>query len=560
MPKKKSPPDACSKLKRLLKEAREENEYYKSLAAEAEKKRLREMDLMSSLITARKRAEEALRESEQTFRTFFDLSPQAIALMETATGKLIDVNKKFSELTHYDRKEILGRTTTEAGFCSEEDRRRCLKELEASGETQGFEMDFRVKDGSVRNARMFSKAIGINGENFVLSIFEDVTIRKRLESQLRQVQKMRAIGTLASGIAHDFNNLLMGIQGNVSLMRYDMDSKHPHWAMLDSIEKQVRSGAKLSAQFLGYAREGKYEVGPVNLNRLVEETSETFGRTKKELNVRLFLAKDLRHITADEGQIEQILLNLYLNAADAMASGGTLTIETMNVSHEHMKGNIYDPKPGHYALLRVTDTGMGMDEETMQRIFEPFFTTKEMGRGTGLGLASVYGIVKGHGGYIDVESEKGRGATFSVYLKSASPDRELLQDIGSSSPVTTGNETILLVDDENAVLDMIAKLLRKLGYSVLEAAGGKEAVGIYGQERDHIDLVILDMVMPDMGGKEVYERIKEINPGVLVLLSTGYSMEGRATEMLEKGCNGFIQKPFRIEDLSKKIRNLLKRS
>ncbi len=375
--------------------------------------------------------------------------------------------------------------------------------------------------------------------------------RKELEAQLRHTQKMQAIGTLAGGIAHDFNNLLMAIQGNVSLMLYHIDPADPHHEMLSNIENRIQSGSTLTKQLLGYARKGRYDIRPVDLNQLLKETSDTFARTRKEITVHQELAENLLLIGADTGQIEQILLNLYVNAADAMPSGGSLILKTANVAHQDMEGRLYDPKPGNYVALTVTDTGSGMDKETQERLFEPFFTTKEMGRGTGLGLASVYGIVKGHGGYIDVDSQIGRGTTFSIYLPAS---EEKLQETGDSVEKTfEGTGIILLVDDEPMILDVGTKVLKELGYGVLGAKTGKEAIEIYDANKDKIDLVLLDMVMPDIGGGEAYDIMKEMNPNIKVLLLSGYSIDGQATEILERGCNGFIQKPFRMKELSKSI-------
>ena len=254
------------------------------------------------------------------------------------------------------------------------------------------------------------------GHNDRIVILRDLTERKRMETQLLLAQKMEAIGTLAGGIAHDFNNLLMVIQGNVSLMLLDIHPSHPHYEMLKTIEKKVQSGSRLTNQLLGYASKGRYEVKPIYLNLLVEETSEAFGRTRKSITIHRDLAQDLLPVEADPGQIEQVLMNLMVNAADAMPFGGDLFLKTANISHNEIRGKVYQPKPGDYVLLTVTDTGVGMDPIILERIFDPFFTTKEFGKGTGLGLASVYGIIKGHGGYIDVESEKGRGTTFRIYL------------------------------------------------------------------------------------------------------------------------------------------------
>ncbi|MCK4729668.1 MAG: response regulator [Desulfobacterales bacterium] len=379
--------------------------------------------------------------------------------------------------------------------------------------------------------------------------------KKELETKLQHAQKLEAIGTLAGGIAHDFNNLLMAIQGNASLVLFDIDPTHPFYEFLTNIKNQVESGAKLTRQLLGYARKGRYYVQPININELVENTSEAFGRTRKEIIIHRELTGDLFAIEADQSQIEQVLMNLFVNAADAMPVGGNVVLKTMNATHKDMKGKLYDPKPGNYVQLTVTDTGKGMDKETLERIFEPFFTTKEMGRGTGLGLASVYGIIKGHGGYIDVESEPGRGTTFSIYLPAT--EEKVEKTVKPTEEIVEGAGTILLVDDEDRIMDVGTKLLKRLGYTVLEARGGREAVEIYKDNKDKIDLVILDMVMPRMGGGEAYDRMKEINPNVKVLLSSGYSIESQAKEILARGCDAFIQKPFGMQDLSVRIREIL---
>jgi CheY-like chemotaxis protein len=330
---------------------------------------------------------------------------------------------------------------------------------------------------------------------------------------------------------------------------------HPHFEMLKSIEKSVQSGSRLTNQLLGYAREGKYEVRSVNLNQLVRETVDTFSTTRKDIRVHLDLVRDIGGIEADYVQIEQVLLNLLVNAADAMPTGGALFIRTENVTETDMRNKPYRPKQGAYVLLTVRDTGFGMDRSTMERIFDPFFTTKGLSKGTGLGLASVYGIVKAHGGYIDVDSTKDRGSTFSIYLPASV--KALSSALRPDEGAINGSETILLVDDEEVVLDVGMRVLEALGYRVLGAKGGFEALEIYQTNQDRIDLVILDMVMPDMAGGETYDRMKQIDRNVKVLLSSGYSIDGQASDILERGCDGFIQKPFSMEDLSARVREVL---
>lgn len=390
----------------------------------------------------------------------------------------------------------------------------------------------------------------------VIVILNDVTERKWIEAHLLQAQKIEAIGTLAGGIAHDFNNLFMVVQGNISLMLLDINPSHPHYEMLRSIENKVQSGSKLTSQLLGYARKGRYEIKAVQLNQLVEEISNTFGRTRKDISIHRELAKDLFPIEVDQEQIEQVLMNLFVNAGDAMTRGGDLFLKTTNVRGEEIVSKPYDLKPGDYVLLSITDTGIGMDSKTLERVFEPFFTTKELGRGTGLGLASVYGIIKGHNGHIDVESKKGNGTTFKIYLPASG--RKVQKTVKTADSLMEGTKTILLVDDEEMVLNVGRRFLKVTGYRVLTARDGREAIEVYEKYKDSIDLVLLDIVMPNMKGGEVFDRLKEINPEIKVLLVSGYSIDGEATKILERGCNGFIQKPFDMKQLSEAIRTILK--
>ena len=388
----------------------------------------------------------------------------------------------------------------------------------------------------------------------------DISERKRLEVQFLNAQKMEAIGTLASGIAHDFNNLLMAIEGLTTLMIHDTGSDHPHYTTLESIEKQVRNGAKLTAQLLGYARKEKPEIASTDLNQVVREISEAFSRARKQIAVTFDLDPDLHAVQADSGQIEQVLLNLCVNAADAMPEGGRLSIQTGNTPHTSIRSLPTASKTGDYIHLIVRDTGAGMDEETRNRIFDPFFTTKTMGRGTGLGLVSVFAIIKRLGGAIEVESEIGHGTAFKIYLPASS--RNVKKSVAGEAvkSIVSTSHTILLVDDEEVVLDVGTRMLQHIGVTVLAAGNGEDALRIYAANKDRIDLVILDMVMPDMGGKIVFERMKQLKSGVRVLLASGYSLNDEAGEIMRKGCNGFIQKPFNMNELMAKIDQILQQS
>ncbi|PJC71772.1 MAG: hypothetical protein CO013_12850, partial [Syntrophobacterales bacterium CG_4_8_14_3_um_filter_58_8] len=397
--------------------------------------------------------------------------------------------------------------------------------------------------------------VRIAERDYLLESFIDMTERKRLESQLLQAQKMEAIGTLAGGIAHDFNNILMGIQGIASLMMLDFDPSQPQYERLKLIEDQVKRGADLTKQLLGFARGGRYEVKPTNINEIIEKSSSMFGRTRKEIAVHRKYEKDIWTLEVDQGQMEQVFLNLYVNAWQAMPGGGSIYLETQNVvleEHDHLPGL---NRPGRYVKVSVSDTGMGMDEKTRERIFDPFFTTKGIGRGTGLGLAMVYGIIKGHGGVIHVYSEPGHGTTFHIHLPAS--EKSVVKEKTVSGAILKGTETILLVDDEKMVLEVSKEILESLGYRVFAAGSGQEAIGVYMEKKGRIDLVILDMIMPGMSGGETFDRLREIHPGIAVLLSSGYSVNGQAQEILDRGCRGFLQKPFTTEILSKKIRETL---
>ncbi len=377
----------------------------------------------------------------------------------------------------------------------------------------------------------------------------------QIQKDLAEYEKIEALSKMASSVAHEFNNLLMHIQGNISLMLLDVDSSHPHHERLKSVEQSVMKASDVSKQLLGFARDGKYDVKKLDLNEIVEKSSQVFGYTKNEIKIYRKYQTDVWTVEADQGQIEHVLLNLYRNAWQAMPGGGELYLEVENVHFDETFDSPHDLDPGDYVKISVRDTGVGMNKDSQERIFDPFFTTKEMVRGTGMGLASAYGIISNHRGIISVQSELGEGTTFIIYLPA--PKKEVNRVKEVPEEVSHGKETVLLVDDEDMITEIGKEMLEKMDYKVFTTRNGKEAVKILMENKDIIDLVILDMIMPEMGGGEAYDRMKEIKPDVKVLLSSGYSVNGEAASILERGCNGFIQKPFSMNDLSSKIRVIL---
>jgi CheY-like chemotaxis protein len=347
----------------------------------------------------------------------------------------------------------------------------------------------------------------------------------------------------------------MGIQGNVSLIMADMDGSHLHYDRLDHIEQYVKSGSELTRQLLGFARGGKYEVRPSDLNPIINTSIDIFGRTKKEIRIHKKYQKEIWAVDIDQGQIEQVLLNLYVNAWQAMPAGGDLFLQTENAILDANYVKPYDVKSGKFVKISIMDTGIGMDAATQKQIFDPFFTTKVKDRSTGLGLASAYGIINNHGGIIGVYSEPGEGTTFNIYLPAT--EKIVSKQQRNYKELMRGSEVLLLVDDEEFILEIGKDMLERLGYKVVVAESGQKALDIYEKDQHAIDMVILDIIMPDMSGSETYDRLKEINPAIKTLLSSGYSINGKAQAILNSGCQGFIQKPFNLTNLSQKIRKIL---
>ena len=506
-------------------------------------------------ITERRQAEEALRASEEKYRLVVENASDAILIVQDRMIKF--PNRRLMTLTGYTEEELTAAPFTD--FLHADDKEMVMKmhRKRLQGQHVPATYSFRIvnKAGEPIWVEISAVLITWEGRQATLNFLRDITIQKKLEKQLLHAQKMEAVGTLAGGVAHDFNNLLMGILGYTSLMLMKTDKDHPFYEKLKTIERQVESGAELTRQLLGFARGGKYEAKPINVNDLIIKTADIFGRTKKEIVIHRKLQEDLCTIEADAGQIEQVLFNLYVNAWQAMPSGGRLYIETENVILDEQQCRAYDAEPGPNVRITVTDTGVGMDSETQKRIFEPFFSTKGIGKGTGLGLASAYGIIRNHGGIINVYSEKGHGTTFNIYLPASGG--KPVETEPSESNLLTGHETILLVDDEPLNSGVVKELLEKLGYKIMTAQSGQEAIEIFKGHQGKIQLVILDMIMPEMNGRETLTKLIEIDKNVCVLLSSGYSINGEAKTILDLGCKGFIQKPFRVEELSRKIRAVL---
>jgi signal transduction histidine kinase/CheY-like chemotaxis protein len=382
--------------------------------------------------------------------------------------------------------------------------------------------------------------------------------RLKLEIQLSHSQKMDAIGQLAGGVAHDFNNILAGIQGNASLLMLEFSPDHPHYKRLNRIEEQVKQGANLTKQLLGFAREGKYELRILSINDIIRKSARFFIETRKEIEASFQLQEDIYPVEADTGQMEQVLLNIFINAGHAMPGGGHLHIQTSGVVLQGKEAKGFEIKPGNYVKISITDTGTGMDEKPLRRIFEPFFTTKSEEGGSGLGLASAYGIIRNHGGAINAYSEHGRGSTFNIYLPASEKNIAYEKYKPHEENLYTGTGSILLVDDEPSIVDITGQLLVKLGYTVYRAENAQEAISIYREKKDSIDLVILDMILRGISGTQVLKTLKEINPDIRVILSSGYDLQGEVQKVMEMGCLAFIQKPYNFSDLSNIIDKALK--
>ena len=525
-------------------------------------------------ITDQARTEAALKESEQKYIELYEASKRAEELYRSLLHSSADaiviydiegtaqyVSPAFTRIFGWTQEELEGKRIPFLPESEKEPTMAIIRELVEHGtpchgfETKRFTKDGRLLDVSISASRYDDHEANPAG---MLVILRDISERKILECQFYEAQKMESIGTLAGGVAHDFNNLLMAIQGNASLLLMDKNPEHPDTKRLRNIEEHIQRGAHLTRQLLGFARGGKYEAKPTDLNEITRRSADLFSRMKKEIHIHSSYQEDIWIVEADQGQIEQVLMNLYVNAGHAMPEGGDLYIATRNITIDKDHPKTLGLRQGKYVRISLTDTGVGIDEDTLPKIFDPFFTTREVGQGTGLGLASAYGIVKNHGGIITVTSAKGKGATFDIYFPVIErKEAPKASGLDVRSEIAPGRGTILLVDDEEIVVEVGQEILERLGYQVLVATNGEEAIATYRKNKNVIDLVILDMIMPHMTGMETYDSLKKEDPDIVVLLSSGYSIDGQATEILKHGCNGFIQKPFSMAALSQKIKELL---
>ncbi len=509
-------------------------------------------------IAERKRAEKALRESEELYRLLVENAGDGIFIAQE--GKVLFANMRAVEMAGYERaSDVVDRSMLDFIYPEDHEmvRDRHVRRLRGEAVPGTYSLRMRRRDNQPFWTQLNTVLISWKGRPATLNFIRDIAELKKREEESALAERMRSIGTLAGGIAHDFNNILMGIQGNVSLLLLHLDPASPLRERLENIERSVACGAELTSQILGFARGGKYQLLPTDVNGLIRLGVQMFGRTRKEIVVHAHYADGLPPVEVDRGQFEQVLLNLFVNAMQAMPGGGEIFLETGLTEVDAHRAEAAQLTPGRYVMVTVRDTGCGIDPEVRRRIFEPFFTTKDRGHGTGLGLASAYGIIRNHGGDLQVQSEPGRGAMFSILLPAS--DRPVVPASPPPGEVVAGAGTVLLVDDEPMILSVCEGLLEHLGYEVLVAASGVQALEIFRSNPLRVDAVILDLVMAGMSGGETFDRLREIDPGIGVLLSSGYSIDSQARDILARGCDEFVQKPYALDVLSQKLRAVIER-
>lgn len=493
--------------------------------------------------------------------TAIEQSAESIMITDTA-GTILYINTAFEQINGYTRQEAIGKRTrilierNEKDTAVYEDLRITLDR----GEVWRGRLTNKKKDKTLYEAEVTISPVKDNSGRIInyVGVSRDVTKEALLQKQFMQAQKMEAVGTLAGGIAHDFNNLLQVVLGYSELMLRRKSEKENDYSDLQKIFQAGKRGTELVKSLLMFSRKLEPKYRPINLNQEIIQVQGLLSRTiPKTIKIDLRLSGDLEPIQADQSQIGQILMNLGVNARDAMPDGGALTIETANVElgREYCNAHL-EAKPGRYVLLTVSDTGHGIDRETLSHIFEPFFTTKGVGKGTGLGLATVYGIVKEHDGLVICYSEPGQGTTFKIYFHAIQTDGNV-ETFENVTDIPHGTETILLVDDDEVVRDLAATVLDNFGYQVISAGNGKEALDIYRRQGGKIALVILDFIMPEMDGRQCLNEILRIDPKTKVIIASGHSVNGNAEEIFLSRAKAFVEKPYDIKDLLKNVRNVL---
>jgi PAS domain S-box-containing protein len=515
----------------------------------------------------RKRSEALRMQSEQKYRTLFAKSKDVV-FISTPKGKILDINPAGLELFGYSSKEeISGIDIAKSMYANPKDRKNYQQILERLGHIKDFELVLKRKDGQYINVLETTTAVRDEYGKILAyhGIVRDVTTRRKLEQQLFQSQKMESIGMLAGGIAHDFNNILTAIRGYTDLILLKMREKDCNHGHMQGILKGIKNAENLTRQLLAFSRRQIIEPKTINIKKVISNLDKMLKRLiGEDINLETILAGNISHIKADPGQIEQILVNLVINARDAInlrtdqAREKKITVETREV---YLDPSYVARHPGcsvgQYVLITVSDTGIGMDEEAIEKIFEPFFTTKARGKGTGLGLSTVYGIVKQNSGSIYVYSEPDKGTTFKIYWPSTEESEtvEFVDELDEE--LFNGDETILFVEDDKDIRDFVCDALKSLNYEIYKASNGVQALKLLEKNNIGIDLLVTDVIMPEMGGKELAEEILKIVPGIKILFTSGYTdnhivRSGR----LNKGIN-FIQKPFSIKDMAKKIRYVI---
>jgi PAS domain S-box-containing protein len=503
-------------------------------------------------------AHRALRGSEAKFAKAFKANPSGMAIT-TIEGRVVDVNDAFLRMLSYTRNEALGRSTVELGLWrTAAERARVIQDAQAHG-VHTVEIESRTKEGAKRALLYSAELIELDGAPHILLLTTDITERRDLEEQLRQAAKMEVVGQLAGGVAHDFNNILTAILGYADLIAAELPDADRLLEDVDEIRKAAHRATALTRQLLTFSRKQVLEPRVLGLNALVDNMDKMLRPILGEnVELRTAPAADLLAVRADPNQLEQVILNLAVNARDAMPAGGKLTIETANVElDEHYAARHVTVVPGRYVMLAVSDTGIGMDEATQARIFEPFFTTKDPGRGTGLGLATVYGIVKQSGGSIWVYSELGKGATFKIYLPVVDAPAEDLSPPAAPTHDLAGTETVLVVEDDEQLRHVARRALAARGYTVLEADRGATALQIARGHRGPIHVLLTDVTIPDMDGRALAATLRAERREMRLLYMSGYADRAIVHRGVLDADDAYLPKPFTTEGIARKVREVL---